>query len=278
MSYAEILVLADETHACALRITTAAKLARRTGARLTGVFLRSDFIRMFGTGDMLTFMPPADLDLIMKQHAEALDAAAAKVRKAFEASAETEGVSHDWLEINGDMSDSMIALARRSDLTVFPSQAAVCLGNNRISASDIGMASGGPVIVLPEAGYLSTAGSKIMVAWNDSRESARALRDALPLLKVADEVAIVSVRDEPDEVADRWLKDRLELHGCKARLVVDRWSDASPGEVLKFEMGKTGSDLLVMGLYGRPRLQEIILGGVSREMLDTPIYPVLVSH
>jgi nucleotide-binding universal stress UspA family protein len=117
-----------------------------------------------------------------------------------------------------------------------------------------------------------------MVAWKDSRESARAVRDAWPILSTAEEVAVVCVRAKKAGEEDLRLLSHLELHGCKVRLIVNDRNDAPPSDLIKLEMGKTSSDLLVMGLYGRPRVQELVLGGVSEDLLRNVPFPILVSH
>jgi nucleotide-binding universal stress UspA family protein len=275
MTYRDILVQIDTEHGAELRAATAVAIAQRTGAKLTGAFLKSEFLVTYGSGEGLGFMTPADFELLLKQHTDSIANASAAARDILAQAARDAGVTFGWIEIDGDSDGPLGACARFFDLTVLPPLATTSHGLHRISAASVAMASGGPVLILPEQGFAPGIGKRVLVAWKDTRESARALRDAWPILEVAEEVSVVSVAsDGPDSLFQR----HLELHGCKAKVVVDRRTDAPTGDLLRLEVGKVGADLLVMGLYGRPRLQELILGGVSRELLRDPPVPLLVSH
>ncbi len=77
---------------------------------------------------------------------------------------------------------------------------------------------------------------------------------------------------------DYWDGHNMERHGRKTQVIVDRSDDVSVGKVLRRQIKALNADLLVMGLYGRSRLREMILGGVSRELLGEPPVPLLASH
>jgi nucleotide-binding universal stress UspA family protein len=275
MTYSDILVQIDAEHGAKLRAKTAVAIAERTGARLTGAFLKSEFLVTYGSGEGLGFMTPTDFETMLKQHTDSIARASGAAREILAQAAKSAGVTFDWIEIEGDTDEPLGACARFFDLTILPSIARTSHGLNRISAASVAMASGGPVLVLPEQGFTPSIGKRVLVAWKDTRESARALRDAWPILEAAEEVTVVSVSsDGPDDLLERHLK----RHGCKAKVVVDRRTDAPASDLLRLEAGKAGADLLVMGLYGRPRLQELVLGGVSRDLLQDPPVPLLVSH
>ncbi|NBU29721.1 MAG: universal stress protein, partial [Caulobacteraceae bacterium] len=70
----------------------------------------------------------------------------------------------------------------------------------------------------------------------------------------------------------------FERHGRKANLILDRSKDGSVADILRNQVKALGADLVVMGLYGRPRLQELVLGGLSRDLLSDPPTAILVSH
>lgn len=275
MTYRDILVQIDAEHGARLRAATAVAIAQRTGARLTGAFLKSEFLVTYGSGEGLGFMTPADFEMLLRQHTDSIARASAAAREILGQVARDAGVAFDWIEIDGDTDGPLGASARCFDLTILPSAATTSHGLNRISAASVAMASGGPVLILPEQGFAPSIGKRVLVAWKDTRESARALRDAWPILEAAEEVSVVSVSaDGPDSQLTR----HLELHGCKAKVVVDHRTDAPTSDLLRLEAGKVSADLIVMGLYGRPRLQELVLGGVSRELLRNPPVPLLVSH
>ncbi len=142
--------------------------------------------------------------------------------------------------------------------------------------------SGRPVIVVPQAAEVRGAPSRILVAWAPTREAARAVHDALPLLRAAEEVRIVVVdddrtREERDQPgAD--IAAHLARHGVTAHV---RHVPNGPNGVtatLLDEARYAGAELLVLGGYGHSRLSEWMLGGVSRDMTSTSGIPLFFSH
>ncbi|RYG03626.1 MAG: universal stress protein, partial [Caulobacteraceae bacterium] len=77
---------------------------------------------------------------------------------------------------------------------------------------------------------------------------------------------------------DGMLQRLLERHRIKANLIVDPSDDESAADVIERQMAEFDVDLLIMGLYGRSRLQELVLGGVSRQLLNEMPAPILMSH
>ena len=117
-----------------------------------------------------------------------------------------------------------------------------------------------------------------MICWNGTRESARAWRDAWPIILTADEVALALVRPKIDfdDLAD--LRFRLSRWDRRVDTFVDAAGEGLAAEILRRHASEWGCDLLIMGLYGRSRLSEQFLGGVSREFIADPPCPLLVSH
>lgn len=278
MSCQDILVQIDERPTSASRAAAAAALAARLDCRLAGVFLRSNFIHNYAAAEMLAYMPPDAIDALLKEQAAAVEKASDAARMIFERAADDAGVASDWLTVDGDSDAGLVACARRFDLTVFPTQAVASLGQHQIPAGALALASGGPVLVVPDEGAGPHLGERVLVAWKGSRESARALRDAWPVIRRAETVHVLVVSPEGEGGPDGLLQRHLEHHGCKADLIVDRSDDASAGEILRKQAKALDADLVVMGLYGRPRLQELVLGGVSRDLLNDPPCALLVSH
>jgi len=139
-----------------------------------------------------------------------------------------------------------------------------------------------PVIVVPQAAAQRGAPERVLVAWSPTREASRAVHDALPLLRGAEEVRIVVVDDararaesgEPG--AD--IAAHLARHGCAADV---RFVPAGAGgvtSVLLDEARHFGADLIVLGGYGHSRLSQWMLGGVSRDIVARSAVPLLFSH
>lgn len=278
MSYRDILVHFDGTPASALRARAAAEIASRSKACLTGVFLTQEMAPMLLDSDSYGFMPPNVIDQILMDHAAALDTASAAARERFEAIVADAGVESAWLRADGATADTLIACARRADLTVFPAAATPCLGRNHVTAAQVGLACGGPVLVTPEDDYAPPVGKRVLIAWNGKREAARALRDAWPFIERAEELHVLVVSPHGEDGPDGMFQRHLERHSCKANLIIDSSRDESAGEVLDRQVAELDADLVVMGLYGHSRLQEFVLGGVSRHMLNRLSVSVFVSH
>ncbi|WP_340647609.1 universal stress protein [Phenylobacterium sp.] len=278
MTYRDILVHIDDTPASETRAAAAAELALRSNAHLGGVFLKSEFLRNYMAGEALAYMSPSDTASILKDHASAILQASERGREIFESAAGRAGASSEWMVIDGDFTAPMSACARRFDLTIFPTIACAALGQHTISAADLGLSSGGPVLVSPEHGLMRNLGKRVLIAWKGTRESARALRDAWPLIMGAEQVHILVVSPHGEGGPDGLLQRHFERHGRDAKLIVDRSSDASAAAVLRAQVKALDIDLVVMGLYGRSRIQERVLGGVSHDLVSDPPSALLISH
>jgi len=279
MSLRDILVQLDDTPAAVPRLRAAADLARRFQAHLTGVFLGSDTPPEFVSPDesYLTFTPELMADLL-KTHAEALERRSEAARQRFEAAASEAGVRTEWRVMTGDGRTQLTAAARRADLLVMPRLAVPCLGREKVEAAHLALASGGPVLIAPEGDFAPAVGKRILLAWNGGREASRALRDAWPLIAEAEEFHVVVVSPKGEGGPDAGLQRLLEHHGQSANIIIDPSPDGSAGDVLARQVTALGADLVVMGLFGRPRLQELVLGGASRDMLQRLPVPLFVSH
>lgn len=279
MSFRDILVQVDDSVDGVPRLRAAADLARRFQAHLTGAFLADDTPpEFFSAGDSyLTFTPELVADLL-KAFGEMRDRHGDSARQRFEAAASEAGVRSEWRMLAGDVRRRLTAAARRSDLLVAPRTALPCLGHEKVEAAQLALAIGGPVLITPDGDFSPTVGKKILVAWNGGREASRALRDAWPLIVEAKELHMLVVSPSGEMDPDGGLQRLFEHHGQDANLIVDPSPDGSAGEALARHVATQGADLVVMGLYGRPRLQEFVLGGASRDMLERLPVPLFVSH
>jgi nucleotide-binding universal stress UspA family protein len=140
--------------------------------------------------------------------------------------------------------------------------------------------TGRPTVLVPASAPMKTVGQRITVAWNHSRESARAAFDALPLLRTAASVEILAVNPKQDGAANPGedLASALSRHGVNARAVAVSATARSEGDELMAALALHESDMLVMGCYGHSRLREMVLGGVTKYVLDRMTIPVLLSH
>ena len=179
-----------------------------------------------------------------------------------------------------DIAATVGALARLYDLTVVLQPESGHDTFDNTVPQEILFQSGGPVIFIPYTHKGPFEPKHIGIAWDGSRLAARALRDAAPFLARAQTITIISVNEKeiPASVSAATLATHLARHGLTARIVrmsADR-TDIQP--MILSIAADSGLDLIVMGGYGHSRLNERILGGVTRGMLRSMTVPTLMSH
>jgi nucleotide-binding universal stress UspA family protein len=140
--------------------------------------------------------------------------------------------------------------------------------------------SGRPVLVVP---YIQKTGlrlDRVMVCWDGGRSAARAIADAMPILKKAGAIEVVTIaeRERRNEIIGTDIAQHLARHGLKVELkpIVSRDTDVT-GTILSYA-ADSSADLIVMGGYGHSRLREFVLGGATRGMLETMTVPTLMAH
>jgi nucleotide-binding universal stress UspA family protein len=172
------------------------------------------------------------------------------------------------------------ALARLYDLTVVLQPDPSFSYDNNIPQGVL-FNSGGPMLMVPHIHKGPLDARHVGIAWDGSRLAARAVHDALPFLTGAQAVTVIAVSEERGDMSERssdQLVSHLARRGIKARverLTADRGN--VHGTILSI-VADSNIGLLVMGGFGHSRLQERILGGVTRGMFDSMTVPVLMSH
>lgn len=139
--------------------------------------------------------------------------------------------------------------------------------------------SGRPVIVVPEGGGDAKA-SNVVVAWDGSARAARAAGDALPLLKDAEKVSVVTVTGEKDitGITPSDLAGYLARHGITASTYELNAISGNAGATLQRYAEDNGADLLVMGAFVHSRIRQAVLGGVTRSLLDEARIPLFMAY
>ncbi len=186
-------------------------------------------------------------------------------------------VSGSFAEASGVTEDVIAAAARLSDITVFPSVATEDRTAVLVGLEAALLESGRPLLVAPEAPP-STIGRTVAVAWNGRAQSARALALAMPILSKAEAVHVLGVDTVRTDAEDASaVVEYLAWHGVPA--TCHKLTGAgSVATQLQEACADVGADLLVMGGYGHSRLRELILGGVTRAMLNQTTLPLLLAH
>jgi nucleotide-binding universal stress UspA family protein len=141
--------------------------------------------------------------------------------------------------------------------------------------------SGRPVLVVPPNSGPTLPLRRAMIAWQPTRQTTRAVHDALPLLADAGLVELVLIGqgdDDPAQESARRMVAHLVRHSIPTDLVSLRAGDRGVAEVLLDYAERSGVQLLVAGGYGHSRLREWVLGGVTRELLASASLPVFFGH
>ena len=130
------------------------------------------------------------------------------------------------------------------------------------------MTSGRPVLAVPYAGNFPAVGERVLIAWNASREAARAVNDALPLLAQAQNVTVLAVNSRSGigghgDVPAADIALHLARHGVKAEAAPTSSGDISDSQALLSYAADISADLIVAGAYGHSRVREIVFGGVT---------------
>lgn len=282
-----ILVHVDETAFCPARLAFAGGLADRFDAALTALYLAPDMV----------IAPPAPGEA-PEGWETLLESRAAAARHRAEENFAAFRRHHDgvaWQTMDtaavraaGGLAPALARQARAADLVIVgqsgPGEERS--GNPGAIPDELVALAGRPVLVVPRAGHFPAAVKRIVVAWNDSREAARALSDALPLLRSAERVCLVAIGDSHPPAGDLPTSmDMLDLplaylarHGVTADGEIMRADPAEIPEILLARAALLDAELLVMGAYGHGRIRELLLGGVTREVLARLPLPVLLAH
>ena len=201
----------------------------------------------------------------------------------FAASASAVGLPHETLHERAhvqEVSHHVAIKARSRDICIVPLGGRF-EGQQEVARSVI-FGSGRPVLVFSDLTPDQTVTLQVVVvAWDGSRSAARAMADAMPILKLAKSVRVLTVGgDKPEVDADLGAEAvrHLALHGIKATSDIVEAKGQGIGKVIDGYLMNQAADLLVMGAYGHSRLQEFSLGGATQHMLVHPKVAVLLSH
>jgi nucleotide-binding universal stress UspA family protein len=270
----DVLVVVDNEESVARRLPLVAALAERDEIRLTGMYV---------TGLPVT-TAFADLDgwaQLVEAYMAAQRAEALKAERAFLAEVARLKLAAEWHCREADMTEAVIAHARLHDLVVVGQTGSDAM-LNALRPGEVVLAAGRPALIVPYAGTFAEIGRRILVAWNGTREAARALHDAMFLIEGAEAVTVLEI-DPPGEEEDPDLRavhvvEALKRRGVPAQAETTV-SDGTPiADVILSLAADLTADLVVMGAWGHSRLREYVLGGASRGILQEMTVPVLMSH
>lgn len=188
------------------------------------------------------------------------------------------GPTASFAVITGREEDLVAQQARLADLTVVPHANSAEDGSASDALHAVLFDSGRPVLIAPRKAT-DSIGTRICLAWNGTAKSASAVLSALPWLQRAEAVRILSADEyQRRGPAAQDLADYLSLHGIDAEIATFRPIDREVGAGLLQAAAEFGADLLAMGAYSHSRLRQLILGGVTRHVLEHAGLPVMMSR
>lgn len=266
-----ILVPVDQSDANNSVMVTASLLGNRVGGVLEGVALRPIHVEIVAPDPIVAVtFPPADWnDSDFVSHA----------RKSFETHCAAPGAPKFHWKAGPSIDDAGLGgLARVYDICVIGRPVSSGAGPRMTTLESVLFDSGQPVMVAPPKAP-SVIGENVLISWNCSTEQASATASAIPILKLAREVTILTVEGlaVPGPTGAQ-ARDWLAMHGIKARELTLGNGGKRPGEILLTEAQKMGADLLIKGAYTQSRLRQMIFGGATSHLLANAHLPMLMAR
>ncbi len=279
MSYKTILVHVDSSRRASANIKVAANLASTFDAHLTGLYisyiseLRNYAIE--GSFDLIPESVQRDAKLrekeaaaLFEQHTKQSDIHNIEWRRG-------EGFAEETLQLNSHYADLIVVGQTNPEEPIpfvpkdFPALLTLTIPR--------------PILVVPYVGLFNQVGKHILVCWNGTNESARAVSNALPMLERADKVTVLIVnpikgRTGHGDIPGADVSLYLARHGIKVEAICEDGVITDVADYILSRASDLGVDLMVMGTYGHFRLREQILGGVTKTLMQEMIVPLLLSH
>ena len=280
MSYKTILLHLDDGPRREERLNLAFETAERFDAHLVGLYVPGlPLIPPYALAEA----GPAAVEIEGRRRAAAAQDAETVFRAA---SSRHRAVKCEWRMSTGDPVAALCLSARYADLVIAGQPEPGGEDARRLPAGfagDLVLSAGRPVLFVPYAGRFTVVGKRVMVAWNAGREAARALLDALPMLKGAEQVDVIAFDPgrggaRHGEVPGADIGLFLARHGVKVTVSQQAGTDLDVGVQILSRAADFSADLIVMGAYGHSRLREQILGGATRTLLESMTVPVVMSH
>jgi nucleotide-binding universal stress UspA family protein len=279
----DVLVQLDGGADDELRLLHAEAIATAAQAHVTGLFTNSlpDIAALMPVdGGAATAQVLADLDEKARRSGD-------RIQQHLTGRLSRLSVSNELLRLDGppgQLAGRAASEARRADLFV----ASRPYGRDDASRWDelfeaVLFGSGRGVYVVPPGRKPSDAIRRILVAWRDTRETARAVAEAAPLIGMAARTNVLVVDPETEAAVDLPapgidLARHLERYGTNVEVSLLDSGGRPVGEIILDQARRTSADVIVMGAYGHSRAREWFLGGATRDILETSEFPILMAH
>jgi nucleotide-binding universal stress UspA family protein len=291
-NYRKILVHVNDSDRSSQVLSYATMMAENYGAALCAVYATPPL-------HIGAYVSPETAMMAVQLREEAENNRIVKAQNQVFQAAQASNLKIDFQRAGDDPIRALIAYARMADLVIVgqpvsqPSKDQTD-GQSERFASQLLVAAACPIIFVPNTQTVASGAQRILVAWSGTRESARALKDALPFLQRAKTVEVLrfGIASVEEDEQLNGVAAYLQAHGVAAtysvkpvrhlstseRLLTPTVVDASIAELLLSHAADTDTNLIIMGGYGHSRLFERVLGGVTRTLLGSMTVPVLMSH
>lgn len=274
MARFDILVHVRHYEGDSLAASVALALAPRLDAHVSGLYVASLGAIAYSTLETVVFQV---------QEADDLYNAALAQHDNWTQRLAAAGAAGEWLVAQGEPVEAICHAARWCDLVVAERpqlNADAPVGWGIVSRTVFG--AGVPVVVVPETAKPAGVGECVLVAWNHSREAARAIHGALPLLRRAERVLVLDGAEQTSLVGARHLPALdlpayFERHGVNAEFRKFNATNNYGAGILDAARAAR-SDLIVMGAWGHSRIAELVLGGATRHLFQHSDVPLFVAH
>ena len=293
MSYRTILVHLNDSRRARKLLQHAAEIARACEARLIGLHVSPTF---HGRAVDPTYPHTPAIEGLRFSRDEEAD----HVRSIFEQTTDEERFGREFRRFSGEFCclaaencnplDIVAARAHAADL-VIASQTDRDWGLSTLLdfPEQIAVTSGRPVLIVPNASECRALPKVAIIAWNQQREATRAMYEALPLLKGAQSVELLTIDERNDHapldpslnrqiLPASAVAEALAAHEIKASTAALKSSGAPIGREICARAAEQRADLVVMGAYGHSRLRELVLGGATQHILSHMTVPTFFSH
>jgi len=275
VSYKSILVYLDDGKSNFDRVDVAMQLALSHGAHLTGVSL-------------LTLKPESLNTSSDKVTALESRRMAESLVESFANRAGAANISFDTMVIGGNSDESASGMAhhgRNADLIILAQPNPDSRNFTRMLdlSEEVILYSGRPILFVPYIGANRIPFKKALISWDGTPAATRAAYDAIPILKMTDEVTVLVVQSKKQleskrDVQAEALSQSLKRHEIHAHVEKVLPGSSNVASIILNEVSQHDIDVLVMGGYGTPKLRQKILGGVTRSLLSAMLIPVLMAH
>jgi len=279
MGFKTILVPIEQHDLMSSTLETALLLARKFNSYIEGFALRVAVPAVYAMADGAVAIPQLEPDIA--EHAK-------QTRTLFETFMQEHGVprgspttapSRGWLEEAPEGNHFVGSHGRLFDVIVLGRPGRDPKGSRMTTLEAALFESGRPVLLAPPSPR-PQMGTNILIAWNCSTEQARATAFAMPILKLASRVVVLTVEGGAavPGPTDQQLCRYLQLNGVPARRLTVSLDGRLTGEAVLAHATALGCDLLIKGAYTQGRLRQLVFGGTTRYILNNATLPVFMAH